>query len=411
MPSKFGHYLRVLRIACALGLVAISLWALLLPPLFPFSTHAIVNAKMVTLHAKDPGMISDLVSDRSTALRAGDRIGRVARDPDQIGRELQERAFALSKLKEQQDSIDRTIEAREKKLKETQAEVDAASASARQALVQSRRSAQEKVRIGNESLAGKKNLEERAAPLFAEGIITSAQWTETRNQTLEAEKNLQDAETKLAAIIARDDAVRRGASVQASDSVETLLARINAYEQDIGNLRIQRIALNAKLGEAENRLNSVRNRQQTDLIYDLTTPIDGIVWRLRAVNGESLLTDQIIADIADTRSLFIEAYFRRDFMNTIAIGDRADICLVAQSRFIAGRITDIQVQEQSTRSANAIDALSLDASMLRVTVEVEPGQLKPENLGQLSKVLVSSGKAGWPERCLIWLSLALRSHR
>ena len=411
MPSKFGNYLRVLRIACALGLIALSLWALLLPPLFPFSTHAIVNTKMVGLHAKDPGRIADLVSDRSTALHSGDRIGRVLRDPDQISRELQERTFAVSKLKEQQDSIDQALRARETKLRETQAEVDAASASAQQSLVQNRRAAQEKVRIGTESLASKKKLEERASPLFSEGIITSAQWEETRNQTLEAEKNLQDAQTQLAALAARDDAIRRGASVQASDAVEALLSRINAYEQDLGNLRLQRIALNAKLGEAENQLNSVRNRQQTDLAYDLTTPIDGIVWRLQTVNGESLLADQAVADIADTRSLFIEAYFRRDFMNTIAVGDRADIYLVAQSRFIAGRIADIQVQEQAARRPNAINTLTIDASMLRVTIEVAPGQLKPENLGQLAKVLTSSGKAGWPERCLVWLSLVLRSHQ
>lgn len=412
MPSKFGNYLRVLRIACALGLIAISLWALLLPPLFPFSTHAIVNAKRVTLHAKDPGRIADLVPNRSTLLHPGDRIGRVLRDPEQISHELQERTFALAKLKEQQDSIDRAIEAREAKRKETQAEVDAASAGARQALVQNRRAAQEKVRIIGESLAAKKALEDRAAPLFNEGIITSAQWSETRQQTLEAEKNLEEAQTQLATLNARDEAVRRGSSVvQASDSVEALLARINAYEQDLGNLRIQRIALNAKLGEAENQLNSVRNRQQTDLANDLTTPIEGIVWRLQVVAGESVLTDQSVADIADTRSLFIEAYFRRDFMNTIAIGDRADVYLVAESRFITGRVADIQVQEQNTRGSNAINTLSLDASMLRVTIEVAPGSLKVDNLGQLAKVLTSGGKAGWPERGLIWLSLVLRNHR
>lgn len=412
MPSKFGNYLRVLRIACALGLIAISLWALLLPPLFPFSTHAIVNAKRVTLHAKDPGRIADLVPNRSTPLHPGDRIGRVLRDPEQISHELQERTFALAKLKEQQDSIDRAIEAREAKRKETQAEVDAASAGARQALVQSRRAAQEKVRIIGESLAAKKALEDRAAPLFNEGIITSAQWSETRQQTLEAEKNLEEAQTQLATLNARDEAVRRGSNVvQASDSVEALLARINAYEQDLGNLRIQRIALNAKLGEAENQLNSVRNRQQTDLANDLTTPIEGVVWRLQVVPGESVLTDQSVADIADTRSLFIEAYFRRDFMNTIAIGDRADVYLVAESRFIVGRVADIQVQEQNTRGSNAINTLSLDASMLRVTIEVAPGSLKADNLGQLAKVLTSGGKAGWPERCLIWLSLVLRNHR
>jgi hypothetical protein len=53
----------------------------------------------------------------------------------------------------------------------------------------------------------------------------------------------------------------------------------------------------------------------------------------------------------------------------------------------------------------------LDSTMLRVNIQLDDNQLKPENIGQLAKVLTSGSKSGWVERGLIWLSLILRSHK
>lgn len=412
MKPRLVDYLGKLRVLCAVGLIAVSLWALVLPPLFPYSTHAIVNTKVVTIKARDQGRIDRLPAAQPTLLKAGDRIATVTRDLAKIQRELQERQFTRLKLKEQLDSLDKSIAAREQRLRDAEQEMSSTRTSAGQVVEQAHKAAVEKVRLYRAGLEEKKTNEQRVAPLFADGIVTAAQWSETREQTIEAEKNLVTAEAEVIRLKSRLDGFRRGAGGgQAEDAMEGLLGRVGSYEQELSALRIQRIELSAELGEVESRIASAKTFSEVERTYDLTTPIDGVVWRRQLVNGETLMEGQSVVDMADVHSLFVEAFFRRDFMNSIAIGDRASVYLIGQSRYVEGRIADIQVQERTTKDPNIINTIAVDASMLRVTIEIAPGALAPENIGQLAKVLVSSGRGGLPERGLIWLSFILRTHR
>ncbi len=403
--------LALLRVVCATAMIAISLWALLLPPLFPYSSHAVVNTKVVTLKSTDEGRISELPPARSTLLKSGARIGVVTRDLAKIQRALKEQELIRQKLQEQQNALDKAIAERQHRLDSATAKVEAARAGALQSLEQARKNTLEKVRIYGDELIEKKARQAQVEPLFKDGIVTASQWSETRQQTIEVEKNLAEAEAELAQIDSRQAIAARGGNSFSNDSVENELNRMNAYEREIAELTIQRMDLNAELGEAENKVALAKSYGESDRSYDLVTPIDGIIWRRQVVNGETIASNQAVADIADANSLFIEAYFRRDFMNSIAIGDVASVYILAESRFVRGRVVDIQVQERNDKDLNTINTMILDSTMLRVNIQLDDNQLKPENIGQLAKVLTSGSKSGWVERSLIWLSLILRSHK
>lgn len=406
---KLGSFLRVLRIVFAVGLIALSLWALLLPPLFPYSSHAIVNTKVAAIRAKDEGQVKNLLMDRKTMLKAGDRVASVTRDLVKVQRDLEQRQFKRLKLKEQLGSLGKAIEAQEKKRQEAEAELATRRQSVIQAMELTCKGAVEKVRIYTEEVAEKKNGQERVAPLFAEGIVTAAQWSETRKQTLEAEKNLVAAKSELVLQETTLEGLRGNAAAANTDDAS--LKRIDSCEQEISRMQIQKIELNAELSSVENQIASVKSYTQSDLSYDLTTPIDGIIWRRHVVNGEDLSEGENVVDVADAHSMFVEAYLQRDFVNSIAIGDRATVYLLDQSSFIYGRLADIQVQERTAKDANIINTIEMDATVLRVNIEIDPGVLKTENIGQLAKVVISSGKPGVIERGLIWLSLIFQSHK
>lgn len=406
---KPGSFLRVLRIFFAVGLIALSLWALLLPPLFPYSSHAIVNTKVAAIRAKDEGQVKNLLIDRKTMLKAGDRVASVTRDLVKVQRDLEQRQFKRLKLKEQLGSLGKAIEAQEKKRQEAEAELATRRKSVIQAMELTCKGAVEKVRIYTEEVAEKKNGQERVAPLFAEGIVTAAQWSETRKQTLEAEKNLVAAKSELVLQETTLEGLRSNATAANTDDAS--LKRIDSCEQEISRMQIQKIELNAELSSVENQIASVKSYTESDLSYDLTTPIDGIIWRRHVVNGEDLSEGENVVDVADAHSMFVEAYLQRDFVNSIAIGDRATVYLLDQSTFIYGRLADIQVQERTVKDANIINTIEMDATVLRVNIEIDPGVLKTENIGQLAKVVISSGKPGVIERGLIWLSLIFQSHQ
>jgi len=411
MKFRVGKLFGTLRIVCAICLILVSAWALLLPPLFPFSAHAIINTKVVTVRARDAGQIGLLSSTKLDVLKAGDRIARVTRDLSKIQRVLEERQFTRQKLKDQLDSMDRTIAERQKKLDEAEASLTRARQGAQQVLVQTQKSAVEKVRIYQESLTEKKANEARVAPLFKDGIVTSAQWSEIREQTIDAEKSLMAAETELVQIESKQSGLREGAGGLPQET-EGVVARIGSDGQALATLRVQRLSLSVELAEVDNQIAAQKSYRDIDRSYDLTTPIDGVVWRSQVVNGENVADGDAVADVADAHAIFVEAYFRREFMNSIAVGDRANVYLIGESRFITGKVVDVQVQERTASAPNIINTISVDAAMLRVSIEVEDkAALTTKNIGQLTKVLISGGRTGWIQRSMVWLSLYLRSHQ
>ncbi|MCF3651500.1 HlyD family secretion protein [Synoicihabitans lomoniglobus] len=412
-PTRVGVrvVLGSIQIFCALTLIGLSLWAILLPPLFPYSSHSIVNSKVVSLRASDEGTINGLPTvGRGNLLKAGESIGRVTRDQTKVRRELEEREFTRTKLREQVGIIESSIAQREKKLSEMEKEAAATRLTAREALERRYRSAVENVRIQREAYAQKQANQERIAPLFRDGIITSGQWAETRAQTTEAERQFTAAESEWFMIKTELENTGSLGGDLSREAIEGLVARIGSYEQELGNLKIQRNELAAELSEVERQIAWARTTLESDQSYAINTPIEGVVWRQQVVNGETLADGQTVLQIADARGIFVEAYFRREFMNSIAIGDAAHVFLVTENRFVEGLVTDIQVQEQTPSVPNIINTISTDASLLRVTIEVQPDELKPASIGQLAKVLVSSGKRGLVEKCLVRLSFLLRSH-
>lgn len=410
MSGRGGKPLRLLRISLAVCLIGISLWALLLPPLFPYSTHAIVNTKVVTIRAFDEGVVDQLPPVRTRLLNPGDSVGRVTRDMGKVRRELADKQLRQSKLREQLDSLDRAISGRQAKLQAEKNELVLANAGALRALELGHKAAGDKARIYRDELIEKRTRQAQVEPLFKDGIVTSSQWSETRQQTLDAEKNLTQAEADLAAYEARVEAAKRGGGGLGSEAVESALNRIAAYEREMSELSIQRVELAAGLVEIDRQIELVRSYGDADQAYELTTPIKGVVWRRQAVSGEMISEGQAVVDMADVGALFVEAYFSRDFINSIAIGDRASVYLMSASRYVQGSVVDIQMQERSGNDSNVINTMAQDSSMLRVQIELESGALEADSIGQLAKVLTSDGNTGWFGRALIWLSLVLRSH-
>ncbi len=391
---------RVLRIVFAGGLIALSLWALLLPPLFPYSTHAIVNTKVVTIRAAGDGQITGLPPLRHKVLEAGAVVGRVTRDPVKIQRELAQKELHRDKLQERLTNLEREIGGMQSGLEQLRA-------SAMRGLAQTQKAIEEKARISRDELREKKARQAGIEPLFRDGIVTAAQWSETRQATLEAERNLAEVEAALADIESRQEMAAHGIGF-GREMVET---GKNGFERELSELRIQKMDLAAEIREIEQQIILDKSYGDTNNAYQLSTPIRGLVWRRQVVEGESLSEGQPVVDVADAQTLFVDAYFGRDFMNSIAIGDRASVYLLAESRFIEGRVVDIQVQERTDRDVNTINTMPLDVSMLRVRIEMPVGKLQAENIGQLAKVLTSGGGGGWAERLLLWLSLVLRSDK
>lgn len=405
--SRQHRIFALVRFVCAVSLIAVSLWALLLPPLFPYSVHAVVNTKVVTIKALESGRIESLSAPRLSDVESGREIARVARDEARLFRERQEADFTRQKLQVRLESLDAAIRVERERLDTARAEQSRTRSGLDRLQAQARENTVEKVRLRREELAEKRAIEERVSPLFKEGIVTAAQWSRTRGETLDAERALREAEAELAAVA---EGLSSGAD-PAREAIEGHAARILGLEREVTGLNLQRIDLAAQVAELDARVEALARRQTDSPAYSLVTPINGLVWRRLAVDGEIVVEGQPVAEIADRSALFVEAYFRRDFLNSITVGDRANVYLVGGSRHVSGRVAEVQAQERANREPDIINTAPLDPSMLRVRIELDPGSTESIQLGALAKVLITSGRPGLMERGLLRLSLLLRSHQ
>lgn len=399
--------LTLLRLGSAVTLIGVSLWALLLPPLFPYSAHAVVNTKVVTLKAKEPGRIDSIPAARLSAVKSGQEIARISQDEELLQRRRQDAEFTRQKLKVRLDSLDAAIKVETDRLAAAKAEQDKSRDGLARLQAQTRENTVEKVRLRKEELAERRASEARVAPLFKEGIVTAAQWSRTRGETLDAERSLREAEAELAAL----SEGLAGSSDPAREAIEGFATRTLGLEREISGLNLQRIDLASQIAELDGRIAAATNQQATKTATALTTPITGVVWRQFAVSGETLVEGQPVAEIADSSALFVEAYFRRDFLNSITVGDRANIYLVGGGNYVGGHVVEVQAQERANREPDIINTAPLDPSMLRVRIELDPGQAERVQLGSLAKVLITSGRPGLFERMMLRLSLLLRSHQ
>jgi multidrug resistance efflux pump len=399
--------LTAIRLVCAITLIGVSLWALLLPPLFPYSAHAVVNTKVVTVKAKEPGRIESLPAARLAVVKNGDEIVRIARDEETLQRRRQDAEFTRQKIQVRLDSLDAAIKVEMTRLAAAKAEQEKSREGLGRLQVQARENTTDKVRLRKEELDEKRAAEARVAPLFKEGIVTAAQWSRTRGETLDAERSLREAESELAVL---SEGLSSNAD-PARDAIEGLATRTLGLEREISGLNLQRIDLTSQISELDARIAATSSRLSEGTAYPLVTPINGIIWRQFVVPGETLVEGQPIVEIADGASLFVEAYFRRDFLNSITVGDRANIYLIGGGKYVGGHVAEVQVQERANREPDIINTAPLDPSMLRIRIELDPGEAANVQLGSLAKVLITSGRAGVFERTMLGLSLLLRSHQ
>jgi multidrug resistance efflux pump len=403
--SNTNRLATAVRLGFGILLIAVSLWALLLPPLFPYSSHAVVNTKLVTVKAREAGIIQQLGAERLANVSRGDSVARVVRDADRLRRDLQDAEFSRQKLLVRIESLDAAVKTESDRLTAVRADQDRSRDGLARLQAQALTNAAAQLALRREELAEKRAAEERVTPLFRDGIVTAAAMSRARAETLDAERALREADAALSALT-------EGAGADpARDMIEAFASRVLSLEREIGGLTLQRIDLAAQLAELDNRLAATQRQLSENPSFALESPIKGIIWRRLVVPGEIVTDGQTIAEIADTSSLFVEAWFRRDFLNSIAVGDRANIYLIGGGDYISGRVTEIQVQERANREPDIINTAPLDPSMLRVRIELEESARSRATLGGLGKVLITSGNPGLVERGMLRLSLLLRSHQ
>lgn len=403
--------LRILKIAIAAGLLLLSLWALLLPPYFPSSAHSVVNARKITIDTLSEGTISGLAEELHAPVEKEQIIATVQREQREVLRELDQMKFLHNRLQTQLENTKLLLTQREGSLNKAVSEYQRRQASDIAALKQKLATTEAQL------ITYQKNLEivqedgQRIKELLDDGIITKSQWSEHQQRVIEAEEKLRRTQDMSVALQKNLTDTQAGLYQSASETTDGLSSEIAILQSEIRSLSVEKNNLKTQLKEASEQIKNTQHYLSSDEFQPIKSPIRGIIWQKYAINGETVQSGRIIAELADENSIFVEAYFNRHYQENISYGDYAHILLTSESRYIEGIVVDIQVQEEFSESSNIINAIAPNKEMLRILIRVEPDSLQTTHIGQLAQVVISSADPGIIQKSLIGLSFMLRNHK
>lgn len=402
---------RFLKIGSAFFLIALSLWALFLPPMFPASARALVNARAMAIAVHDPGIYRNQGMEEGTSVHTGLHIARIERNQRAMQKELDDLTFARERLEGQLKHLEENLEFRRADLAQKEKDLAVLRTEALQTLRDRHRDAVDRVDIFEQDLEVKAEAENQLSALLKDGIITSAQWNQARAHTLETRKILHSAREERGRLQRELNQAETSLWAGESSVGENLIAAIETHRQEIQKQERQELEWKVQMRSIEHQMVAAQEYLRADRSFDISSPVDGIIWRKNVLNGQSVLQGESIMQIAIKDSIFVEAYFGRHFLDSISLGDHAHIYLISDARFVHGTIRQIQAQEQSQTEHNVIRSVAPDATMLKVLIEVDGDTLDTRHIGQLAKVMVSRSQPGLIKRVMVWLSLMLRSHQ
>lgn len=406
--SRSGLF-RAFKISAACLLIGLALWALFLPPMFPASSRALINARTVTLDSLDMGIVQNLLIRERQVVEKGAPLLRVGRNLRSILRDQREVTVQLEKLDARRIDFESRRVLSEQALHSAQGQLKELGANTLMLTKQRLEYLTEMARIGEKSLSLQEEKIRKLSPLLEENIITSSQWSSEQEKLLEIQKSRQQAiqeSSEVAQNMRRmeSDGAESGTPVAKAlqDDVRTQSALLREISAELKNLEIERRDLNLRMQDLDRYM-------KEDQSYTLDSPVNGIVWKTYILGGESIQAGDKLIQLADQDGIFVEVLIGRQFMESIAVGDHAHILILNKRRFIEGHVRNIQAQEEGRTVETAIQSVAPDASMLRLLIDLDPGQVGVDDVGQITKVMISSARPGPLKRGLIWLSFMLRN--
>ena len=345
------------RIAVLVVVASLVLWLLVLPSLFPFSGQATVVAQVARIEAPISGMLflaptatigGDVAANAvlghidnphvdtnavdALAARIVSREARHAESEQQLASRSAQRDTLRAEL-------DRTRIAQHRDLTERIAEVRLQLDLRRQA----------------------------AAPTEAGTLSIDA----ARKDQALAERIVQEEQATIARLQRRLDDVLAGIGLgPEAEARQQVLAEA---ERAVATEREQQDALSDELAAARSEL----QREQSALARlsraELRTQAPGRIWRSLASNGRSVAVHAPLLEIADPRTIVVEAVLSEDIANSVTENERALVHLIGSKRQVGGTVTRIlhpgeagltPMDPESIKSVRAVITLDAGAEPL-----------------------------------------------
>ena len=396
-PRKSSAW-RTARASVALLAVLALLWWLVVPLLFPVTSRAIVNARTVQVRSPGDGTSTELGSEVSDEVESGQTILRVS-NPRVDTSHLSELKGKLSGLDAQQARSERELGECEAALPALRSTVERYQKAAMEGLSSA---VKEVVARADSARIELEAAEQRHKRLTRSNAVTSIEKDALQEGVSRARKNLEKEEAAKARLEGEHAAARQGVFLQNEASYAR--KRVDETEEKIATLRSS-LKENALLRAAASTLVREEEKRVAQLTgVDVVSPVSGTVWRRPGNLGQVVKQNELVYEIADRDSIFVEALFHQRYLSSaVAPGARAVVNLTSGQR-LGGRVKAVRtLGEADAEACYAVNLAGSDVKHVRVMIELDGDCRDASLIGRHARVLIVGENPGTFDRGVAWL--------
>jgi multidrug resistance efflux pump len=269
------------------------------------------------------------------------------------------------------------------------------SAALSERLVQQRNEAKDLLAEREAECAEARVEADREKQLLDLGVVARAEYDKLAAALTVAETKVNQEKGDLAAIDGEVHAARQGILTEPGANNDVAYSRQRADEVDL------RLAENARLmtamrsgaeyaaADAKGQSEFVRRLSASSL----TSPIDGIVWKLNSVEGERVAPGDSVAQLVDCSQSFVLVNFPQDRMSDISLGSPARVRITGEDAERTAVVTSIsgEAKDADEPKLAAQPFKNPDERMATVRIRFA---VRPQDgclVGRTAQVLIRAG--------------------
>jgi multidrug resistance efflux pump len=384
---------RIAKVTGALAMLGLGAYAVTSDQLAIATDNAVVSAYSVSVRTPIDGVVG------GTALRIGEKIARgtILAEVHNSRMDDQRLVDLRGHLTKARASLDAT----EAELRSLGALHDDMARRTRAYLAASSARLAGSIAEAENALAGATEQREQAqrtltrrSSLAQTGVSSAADLDKARSDFKVAAHEVGALQGRLDALSAQAKAAEQGVIAETGSNDVTYSAqRADEIDIRVGELTRERALQQAEIEETLARLSNEEERVSKLQAAALVAPASGIIWKLKASDGERLGTGDSVAQIVDCASAFIIAIVPQNRVPDIAVGSEVEYRLSGDSARHQGRV--LSITGDATGGDQNLAAVPFEQKGTTATVRIALEGARDECLvGRTARVILPSARTG-----------------
>lgn len=402
-PPPRGSWVgKLVRRSVALLLIGVTLVWLVLPMVCPVTSQAVVNAVIVQVRAPIDGTTQDLSAELGESVYAGSPLVSLTnKQVDSIhlpGLQVKQTEFKAKRAR-----LVKEIAETEAAERACRAEADKYRAGRVSVLLATQREHAAQIEVATASLQLRKKGLERvqggksSVPLQDVDSATESEFA--------ARKRIEMSRASLERVEEELKGAREG--IYLHQEAPACLERAEELATKLPQLRSSLIEAEEMLAGVEKEIEREQARVARLTEAKVASPVSGLVWTRRGNPGQVVKQNETLFEVAEAKTVFVEALLSQRHLCSVRPGGRATIVLTGGQTF-TGRVRSVRTPgPEEAESAYAVKLGKQDLKQVRVLIDFDGGPGDVSLVGRHARVLISDEEPGPVQRSLVWLFSAL----